>query len=90
MRYTKENIIRLVEEEDVEFIRLQFTDIYGNLKNMAVTASQLEKAIDNRCMFDAGCIQGYMTEDNDRIMLTDAGIDVSNYILSDFILDDRR
>ena len=34
--------------------------------------------------------QGYMTEDNDRIMLTDAGIDVSNYILSDFILDDRR
>lgn len=34
--------------------------------------------------------QGYMTEDGDRIMLTDAGIDVSNYILSDFILDDRR
>ena len=69
MRYTKENIIRLVEEEDVEFIRLQFTDIYGNLKNMAVTASQLEKAIDNRCMFDAGCIQGYMTEDEPTMYL---------------------
>lgn len=30
--YTKEDIIRLVEEEDVEFIRLQFTDLFGNLK----------------------------------------------------------
>ena len=36
--YTKEDIIRLVEEEDVEFIRLQFTDLFGNLKNAAVTA----------------------------------------------------
>ena len=42
--YTREDIIQLVEEEDVEFIRLQFTDIFGNLKNMAITASQLEKA----------------------------------------------
>ena len=38
--YTREDIIQLVEEEDVEFIRLQFTDIFGNLKNMAITASQ--------------------------------------------------
>ena len=30
-RYSKEDIIRLVEEEDVEFIRLQFTDIFGML-----------------------------------------------------------
>ena len=37
--YTKEDIIRLVEEEDVEFIRLQFTDLFGNLKNIAVTAA---------------------------------------------------
>ena len=50
--YTKEDIVRLVEEEDVEFIRLQFTDIFGNLKNIAVTASQLKKALDNKCMFD--------------------------------------
>ena len=33
--YTKEDIIRLVEEEDVEFIRLQFTDLFGNLKNIS-------------------------------------------------------
>ncbi len=50
--YTREDILRLVDEEDVAFIRLQFTDIFGFMKNMAVTASQLEKALDNRCMFD--------------------------------------
>ena len=54
--YTKEDIIKLVEEEDVEFIRLQFTDIFGNLKNVAITASQLEKALDNECMFDGSSI----------------------------------
>ena len=39
MKYNKEDIIRMAEEEDVEFIRLQFTDIFGVLKNMAVTVS---------------------------------------------------
>ena len=51
-RYSKNDIFRIVEEEDVEFIRLQFTDIFGVLKNIAIPASQLEKALDNRCMFD--------------------------------------
>ena len=50
--YTREDIIRIVEEEDVAFIRLQFTDIFGTLKNMAVTVGQLEKALNNKCMFD--------------------------------------
>ena len=49
-KYSKEDIIRLAEEEDVEFIRLQFTDIFGMLKNVAITSSQLQKALDNRCM----------------------------------------
>ena len=38
-RYTKKDIIRMTEEEDVEFIRLQFTDIFGMLKNVAITAA---------------------------------------------------
>lgn len=42
-RYTKNDIFRMVEEEDVEFIRLQFTDIFGVLKNIAITSSQLER-----------------------------------------------
>ena len=58
-KYSKEDIMRMVEEEDVEFIRLQFTDIFGMLKNVAITASQLEKALDNRCMFDGSAIEGF-------------------------------
>ena len=38
--YTREDILRMVEEEDVEFIRLQFTDIFGMLKNVAITAGK--------------------------------------------------
>ncbi len=58
--YTKQDIIRMVEEEDVEFIRLQFTDMFGTLKNVAITKSQLEKALNNRCMFDASSIEGFV------------------------------
>ena len=36
-RYTKEDVLRIAEEENVEFIRLQFTDVFGNLKNIAIT-----------------------------------------------------
>ena len=42
----------MVEEEDVEFIRLQFTDIFGMLKNVAITAGQLEKEM---CIRDSPC-----------------------------------
>ena len=51
-KYTKQDIFRMVEEEDVEFIRLQFTDMFGTLKNVAITKSQLKKALDNQCMFE--------------------------------------
>lgn len=59
MKYTKKQILDVVEEEDVEFIRLQFTDIFGTLKNMAITSSQLEKALDNKYMFDGSSIEGF-------------------------------
>ena len=48
--YSKKDIMELVKDEDVEFIRLQFTDMFGSLKNVAITASQLEKALNNECM----------------------------------------
>ncbi len=71
-RYSKEDIIRLVEEEDVEFIRLQFTDMFGMLKNVAVTASQLGKALDNRCMFDGSAIEGFVRiEESDMYLYPD-------------------
>lgn len=55
-KYTKEDILRIAEEEDVEFIRLQFTDLFGALKNVAITASQLGRALDNRGRFDGSSI----------------------------------
>ena len=70
--YTREDILRIVEEEDVEFIRLQFTDMFGNLKNIAVTANQLEKALDNRCMFDGSAIDGFVSiEESDMCLHPD-------------------
>lgn len=70
--YTKEDILRLVEEEDVEFIRLQFTDIFGNLKNVAITASQLERALNNQCMFDGSSIEGFVRiEESDMYLHPD-------------------
>ena len=68
-KYSKEDIMRMVEEEDVEFIRLQFTDIFGMLKNVAITAGQLEKALDNRCMFDGSAIEGFVRIDESDMYL---------------------
>lgn len=67
--YTREDILRIVEEEDVAFIRLQFTDIFGTMKNMAVTVSQLEKALDNRCMFDVSSLEGLSGEEDSDMYL---------------------
>ena len=70
--YTREDILRMVEEEDVGFIRLQFTDMYGTLKNVAITSSQLEKALDNECMFDGSAIEGFARmEDSDMYLRPD-------------------
>ena len=57
--YTREDILRMVEEEDVGFIRLQFTDIFGTMKNIAITTSQLDKALNNEIMFDGSSIEGF-------------------------------
>lgn len=71
-RYTKEDVLRLVEDEDVEFIRLQFTDIFGTLKNVAITASQLERALDNQYMFDGSAIEGFARiEESDMYLQPD-------------------
>lgn len=58
--YGKEEIIRKVKDDDVEFIRMQFTDIFGQLKNVAITASQIEKAVNNQIMIDGSSIEGFV------------------------------
>ena len=70
--YTKNDVLNLVEEEDVEFIRLQFTDVFGTMKNMAVTRSQLESVIDHGCMFDGAAIDGFVKlEESDLYLKPD-------------------
>lgn len=59
-KYTREAILQMAEEEDVEFVRLQFTDMFGTLKNIAIPSSKLEKAMDNQCIIDASSIGGFI------------------------------
>lgn len=70
MHYTKQDIIEIVKEEDVEFIRLQFTDMFGNFKNMAVTTSQLEKVLENQCLFNSSLIEGFLSVEEPDIYLS--------------------
>jgi len=55
----KAEIINKIKENDVRFLRLQFTDIGGVMKNMAVPISQAEKALDGEIMFDGSSINGF-------------------------------
>lgn len=66
---TKEEILELVENEDVEFIRLQFTDMFGNLKNLAVTSHQLDAVLSNKVKFDAQALYGDNCEGLDDMYL---------------------
>ena len=72
MAYTKEDIIRITKDEGVDFICLQFTDILGMLKSVIVTTSQLQKALDNKCMFDGSSIEGFVRiEESDMYLYPD-------------------
>lgn len=53
---TKESIMQLIEKEDVEFIRLQFTDVFGNLKNIAVTPGQMERVVNDRYPIESSVV----------------------------------
>ena len=71
-RYTKQDIIHKIQDNDVEFIRLQFTDIFGTLKNVAITASQVERALNNQCVFDGSAIEGFVRiEESDMYLYPD-------------------
>ncbi len=71
-KYTKEDIQKLVIEKQVKFIRLQFTDILGTIKNVEIPVSQLEKALDNKMMFDGSSIEGFVRiEESDMYLRPD-------------------
>lgn len=69
MGYTKEDILRIAKEKKVEFVRLQFTDVFGTPKNVAITVKQLSKALDGECMFDGSSIEGFVRIDESDMYL---------------------
>ena len=69
---TRQDVLRMARENDVKFIRLQFTDLFGALKNIAITVDHLETAMDNRCMFDGSSIDGFARiEESDMFLHPD-------------------
>ncbi|MDX8362156.1 MULTISPECIES: type I glutamate--ammonia ligase [Bacillaceae] len=71
-KYTREDIVKMTEEENVRYIRLQFTDLLGTIKNVEIPTSQLEKALDNKMMFDGSSIEGFVRiEESDMYLYPD-------------------
>ncbi|MEZ7171053.1 type I glutamate--ammonia ligase [Sporosarcina sp. OR05] len=70
--FSKDDIRKFVKDENVNFIRLQFTDIFGMIKNVEIPVSQLEKALDNKMMFDGSSIDGFVRiEESDMYLIPD-------------------
>lgn len=70
--YTRDMIVKMASDENVKFIRLQFTDILGTVKNVEIPISQLNKALDNKMMFDGSSIEGFVRiEESDMYLYPD-------------------
>ena len=68
----KEHVLKAVKEREIKFIRLWFTDVLGFLKSFAITAEELEKALDEGMGFDGSSIEGYARiEESDMVALPD-------------------
>ena len=57
---TRDEILKIIKEKNVNFFRLQFVDIFGYMKNIAIPRSQIEKALDGQIMFDGSSIEGFV------------------------------
>ncbi|MBN1630201.1 MAG: glutamine synthetase, partial [Thermoleophilia bacterium] len=69
---TKDDVIRLVEENDIKFIRLWFTDVLGFLKSLAMTRRELEQALDEGMGFDGSSIEGFArVQESDMVAMPD-------------------
>ncbi len=69
---TREEILKVCKDEDVRFLRLQFSDIFGVNKNVEIPSSQFEKALDGEVMFDGSSIEGFSRiEESDQLLAPD-------------------
>lgn len=68
----KREVLEKARELNVKFVRLQFTDLFGVMKNVAITVEQLEKALDGELMFDGSSIEGFTRiEESDMYLKPD-------------------
>ena len=59
MKFTPAEVMQYVKEEEIQFIRLAFCDIYGKQKNIAIMASELKRAFEVGIAIDASAIAGF-------------------------------
>ena len=72
MALTRDDIRARLDDEHVRFLRLQFSDIVGQNKNVEVPASQFDKALDGEIMFDGSSVQGFARiEESDMLLKPD-------------------
>ena len=60
MKKTYEDVRRIVKEKNVAFIRLHFVDIFGQMKNVAITATELDRILEDGMVFDGSSIEGFV------------------------------
>lgn len=84
--YSKDDIRALIKEENVEFLRLQFSDVFGTIKNVEVPVSQLEKVLANNLMFDGSSIEGFVRiEESDMYLYPD----LNTFMIFPWATDER-
>ncbi|MFH2037640.1 MAG: glutamine synthetase family protein [Candidatus Zixiibacteriota bacterium] len=72
MTKTKEDILRIISDSDVRYVRLNFTDILGRLKGISITRSELEGILENGQGFDGSSIEGFVRiEESDLVAVPD-------------------
>ncbi|MCR5348374.1 MAG: type I glutamate--ammonia ligase [Bacilli bacterium] len=59
-KYTKADIMTMAKKEEVSYVRLQFSDILGNIKAVEISVSQLSDALDNKIIFDGSSVEGFV------------------------------
>lgn len=69
MEYSKDEIMQYIAEEDVKFIRLAFTDVFGRQKNISIMPDEVERAFDTGIAFDASAISGFGDESSSDLFL---------------------
>ncbi len=69
MRFSKEEVLQYVQEDDIKFVRLAFCDVFGKQKNISILADELERAFTYGIAFDASAIAGFGDEARSDLLL---------------------